>query len=165
MCTSCEDLKCMICMENLDNENYKTNGCYTIEKCGHTFHTDCIFRWFFTQEGSNGNCPLCRFNPKDMFRNDYLAKVTTMRKLSLRKSSPPDLKNLGQNLRNSENKYKDATRELKKFKKENKNLLNKYLELNKNIISSRNNIYKCRDELVSFPILRLPFGNSVRLPN
>tara|TARA_B100001094_G_C18143663_1_gene779386 strand:+ start:1111 stop:1596 length:486 start_codon:yes stop_codon:yes gene_type:complete len=48
---------CSICLDSIDdsNENYEL-------RCGHTFHTKCIIRWF--REGYvNGKCPLCLDNP------------------------------------------------------------------------------------------------------
>ena len=46
------DKKCPICCCD-----YKDNDLVTeLPKCGHIFHSECLFKWFETSE----NCPLCR---------------------------------------------------------------------------------------------------------
>ena len=45
------DEKCMICLENLSNEQQ-----YSLPECSHTFHQNCIMQWF--RSGSH-KCPLC----------------------------------------------------------------------------------------------------------
>ena len=47
-----EKIKCPICLE--ENEN---NLCRRL-KCGHSFHCECIDKWFV----NNKTCPICRFN-------------------------------------------------------------------------------------------------------
>lgn len=49
---------CSICLEQLDNSQFK----YRLP-CGHTFHRDCIDRWFKIKH----NCPYCR---KDAIYDD-----------------------------------------------------------------------------------------------
>ena len=41
---------CAICLSDINGKDK-----YTLE-CNHTFHTDCIVKWF---RSSNGNCPCC----------------------------------------------------------------------------------------------------------
>ena len=45
--------RCSICYDNMS-----TTSDHTITKCGHRFHTSCLFKWIM----SNGNksCPFCR---------------------------------------------------------------------------------------------------------
>ena len=43
--------KCMICLENLSNEQQ-----YSLPECSHTFHQNCIMHWF---RGGSHKCPLC----------------------------------------------------------------------------------------------------------
>lgn len=52
-----EDIKeCSICIEKiLDNDTH-------ITKCNHIFHTECINKWF----ESNNNCPYCRTELKQL---------------------------------------------------------------------------------------------------
>lgn len=46
---------CAICLSGIEDKKK-----YTLE-CNHSFHIDCIVKWFRT---SNGNCPCCWDNKK-----------------------------------------------------------------------------------------------------
>ena len=151
------DEKCPICLDKLDDG--RTNGIYTIAECNHKFHSDCLIEWW-----KNGimSCPLCR--------NEYngvcnlKSKVSIFRKMGLRKGCPPLLKNLSKKLREAELEYKKSRGEYKKFKCNNKDILDEYIRLNKNIYLKHKNVISCEKELVSIPILSIPFGEVVRLP-
>jgi hypothetical protein len=42
---------CSICMDKINYANY------TITRCGHNFHSSCIFKMI---KSNNNNCPICR---------------------------------------------------------------------------------------------------------
>ena len=46
---------CTICLENLNDDN-SNKPVYTLDDCGHSFHTDCIMSWF---RSGKKTCPLC----------------------------------------------------------------------------------------------------------
>lgn len=46
-----EDDVCIICQENLINEE-----CFTLKECKHKYHTNCIISWF---RNGDSRCPLC----------------------------------------------------------------------------------------------------------
>lgn len=50
-CSADTDDSCAICLKN-----YKEKETLTILFCNHTFHKECIKRWF----ENNNNCPICR---------------------------------------------------------------------------------------------------------
>lgn len=49
-----EENLCSICLDTLNEEK----SIETLESCSHTFHMECLQKWFLRQ----GNCPLCRGN-------------------------------------------------------------------------------------------------------
>ena len=51
---------CSICLNNLDDEQT-----YTLEACGHQFHTKCIINWF----RNSSTCPCCRNNTYEAANN------------------------------------------------------------------------------------------------
>ena len=51
LCATSTD-ECSICSSETNNDNcFKTT-------CGHSFHTECIFKWMIQYE--NSSCPNCR---------------------------------------------------------------------------------------------------------
>ena len=48
--TNCIDKECIICLED-----FKKNDNVTLIKCGHVFHSDCIYTWFLKKQV----CPFC----------------------------------------------------------------------------------------------------------
>ena len=46
-------MTCPICICDID----ETSSIYKL-RCGHTFHTECLRKWFFR----NKTCPLCRYD-------------------------------------------------------------------------------------------------------
>jgi hypothetical protein len=47
--TSLED-ECIICLQD-----FKQNDCVTLVKCGHIYHTECLYIWFLKKR----TCPIC----------------------------------------------------------------------------------------------------------
>jgi len=62
---------CSICYEPLDEGNT------TSLPCTHTFHLDCVCKWFDV----NINCPLCRSDPLQLQRyQEYQKRYKTRSK-------------------------------------------------------------------------------------
>jgi hypothetical protein len=50
------DNECSICFAAIKQEES-----HSLKECGHTFHTECIMKWFRSKQDT---CPLCRHPPK-----------------------------------------------------------------------------------------------------
>ena len=75
---------CSICLDEINSkENYEL-------RCGHTFHTSCIIRWF-REPYVKGKCPLCLDNPHpkvttlQYYGYNINSKIIDMRCSSLKK--------------------------------------------------------------------------------
>ena len=111
---------CSICLNNLDDEQT-----YTLEACGHQFHTKCIINWF----RNSSTCPCCRNNTYEAANNipGYILRerYKELRKISRRSNAPDELKKLVNRLKNIEIKQKEKNNQLREFRKENKEILNR----------------------------------------
>ena len=110
---------CSICLQEYqDNEQT-----YTLDACGHKFHTKCIIDWFRRAS----TCPCCRNNNVEAFDNipAYILRerAKELRKISRRNNAPPELKKIVDRLKNLEEKLKNKTLDFKEFKNENKQIL------------------------------------------
>lgn len=52
-------MECSICLEEFQREN----DVYTIKTCGHSFHKNCIHKWFC----NSNTCPYCREQVENIF--------------------------------------------------------------------------------------------------
>lgn len=133
---------CIICLEGFNQSNKSD---YILE-CNHKFHTNCIMKWF-RSNNSNGNCPLCNYipNQSDVDNSDYQhyyyynrtyidERIKHLKKLSRKKQSSEILKKEVQKLKKIEQKYlqykKDKSifmkdPEITKIKKQIKSWTNK----------------------------------------
>ena len=110
---------CSICLQEYqDNEQT-----YTLDACGHKFHTKCIIDWFRMAS----TCPCCRNNNIENFDNipafALRERGKELRKISRRDNAPPELKRLVDRLKTIEDKLKNKNIEYKQFKKEKKEIL------------------------------------------
>lgn len=145
-----DTLDCRICL----NAEPKINGWYKIKECGHTFHADCFFEW--CKQGVF-SCPLCRSTPEDNLNfMDKKQKLSYLKKVSLRKHSPPILKELGEKYRSDEKRFKELKAEFRKFRKENKTVLDTLNKKQTNIFNQRTKCCRSKDCLLGFPVLELP---------
>jgi hypothetical protein len=147
-----EEEICPICLIDLNTTN--DNGTHTL-KCNHTFHADCIFNWITSNNNNNNCCPICRTDATNMRCSEYYPKVKLLRKLSLRKKSPPLLRSIGATVRENEKEYKAAQKELNGYKKTNKNIFKELDKLRKQVCTKKYKYFKSRDELAVYPILPL----------
>ena len=119
---------CVICHENIENENDK----YTLE-CGHSYHCKCIMTWF---RNKHDNCPLC--NDKNFIKiNPSFTRVNTIKQikcLGRRKNCPLIIKKILGKIKKIELNYDLKKKEIKLFEKTYKNILNNYKKLKKNLI-------------------------------
>jgi hypothetical protein len=144
---------CPICLSKL---NEKTT--YKIE-CNHTFHTDCIMKWF---RQSNGSCPCCMDNPTNnskLFTPVYYGfwniKFIEKRCNAIKRFSK---KQPNKSLTNNFYKLRKYEEELKQLKQDKKDHLNnetvkeiklKEKEINTKTIRKDKQIKKLKVTIVS----------------
>ena len=130
------DENCAICYCELDDEEQ----CYSIEPCGHRFHTKCIIDWFRRAS----TCPCCRDNTVQQINQIpcfvLSERAKELRRISRRVNAPDDLKKLVERLKKSEKKIKEKGKELKEYRKDNKEILSK----EKKIIREKWNLYNSK---------------------
>jgi len=143
---------CSICLDSLTSENF-VNGVYTIADCKHQFHTDCFLSW--CKQGVF-NCPLCRTECVNLNFSDKRQKLSFLRKLSLKKCSPPMLKELGAKYRDDEKKLIEIRREFNECKKINKDILMDIRKKRNKFYNQYEKVNESKNSLLGFPILELP---------
>ncbi len=118
---------CVICHENIENENNK----YTLE-CGHSFHCKCIMTWFRT---GHSNCPMC--NDKNFTHiNPSFTRINTIKQvknLGRRKKCPIFIKKILEKIKKIELNYNLKKNEIKVFEKTYNDILKKYEKLKKTL--------------------------------
>lgn len=142
---------CSICYEN-----YTDNNKYTLE-CNHTFHSECIIKWFRHQKQ---NCPLCNDITLDLNVLNYRQRINTIQEiksLGRKKKCPKNIKIILNKIKDSKEKYIEASKIYKKFVIDNKQIYkeiyNKQKQLRKNKFKYSRNIEKLEQKLLS--IIRL----------
>ena len=143
---------CSICFTSTDE-----NIC-TLNECQHSFHTNCILRWF---RSGNSSCPCCRSVPLEPeFGPEKHGRYKFLRKYSNRKEAPKELKNLVEKLKKKEKYLQECNKNIREWKKtkEGKNWqrLNKiYKKLKNKTYSTRGTcgIWSLRSEIGAYPIL------------
>ena len=51
--TNLIDTECIICLDSFKSEEHAT-----LVRCGHMYHTTCLYRWFVKKK----TCPICDIN-------------------------------------------------------------------------------------------------------
>ena len=111
--------------QNLSNNfpiffNKIINDNYTISECNHSFHLECIIKWWRSPrfDGCTGKCPLCRSGPSQIcVRAETVQKGKFVRKLSRKKNTPTVVKNLVKKLKEYEKKQKIHRKKTRLFYK------------------------------------------------
>lgn len=149
---------CSICYENLDSK-----PTHTLE-CGHTYHTDCIIKWFRSSNNSNGRCALC--NSEQLANGEtYLIpwhargyikeRVRHIRNISRRKNANPKIVKEVLKLKKIEEAHKSAKKNISAFKKRDdvKLLMKERTKLFRKRYSTYSQINKQKARIVSmFPM-------------
>jgi len=76
---NCEfDSSCSICVENIEDKEFKKKRHIVTLNCKHSFHTSCINEWVKTQTsiGKKPVCPTCRMDIVNI--NQYKNNYTTI---------------------------------------------------------------------------------------
>lgn len=108
---------CVICQESVKDMQKTTLD------CTHSFHTDCIIRWF--RRGITF-CPLCKDDPMNISQNNSEAEESEVEltmsdiedlikpqiKISRRKNCDPLLKNKVTNFKKAKENFKEKKRKL-----------------------------------------------------
>ena len=133
--------KCMICLENLSNEQQ-----YSLPECSHTFHQNCIMHWF---RGGSHKCPLCNnLGVNDTTNSPNITGSSTrwgwwrggkfkykmLRQYARRKDAPVLLKKEIAKLKKLEERQRELRTEMKEFK----NKVGKFKDLQKEWSKYRN---------------------------
>ncbi len=116
---------CSICLESLNDDQT-----FSLEACGHTFHTKCIVNWFRNSK----SCPCCRNTPElaKQIPSFYLnERYRELRRIAKLKNAPNDLKKLVEKLKIIEEKKKDANKDLSDFRNDNKEIFKEERKLRK----------------------------------
>ena len=87
---------------------------------------------------------------------DKKQKYQYLRKISLRKDSPPILKELANKCRTEEKMVKQLKQDLRMFKKENKIVFESLSKKRGELYRQYVKYNKSKDSLVGFPIIELP---------
>lgn len=117
------DSVCSICLEPIaEGKGHQL-------ECKHTFHVDCIMKWF--REGNSSSCPVCRADGEstNLSYFDVRSRCTYLRRKARNKNAPAELKRLYKKLLDSEAAEKKAIKDLKDFRKKHKELHKKYNRL------------------------------------
>ena len=109
---------CAICHEDLSGEEIL----YHLPECTHIFHTNCIMHWF---RAGHNTCPLCQNtginNENDLTWGQSAGALENYKKLrrkSLRKDAPKELKRAIAKINRIEKRHKKLKEKFKQFKKE-----------------------------------------------
>lgn len=119
---------CVICHENIENENDK----YSLD-CGHIYHCKCIMTWFRT---GHNNCPMCNDTNFTQI-NPSFTRVNTIKQiknLGRRKKCPLIIKKILEKIKKIELNYNLKKKEIKVFEKTYNDILSNYKKLKKNLI-------------------------------
>jgi hypothetical protein len=152
---------CPICLSNMDDETkiYKLD-------CNHSFHIECIMKWF---RSSKGNCPCCLDNPfgnNDIPRH-YLGywnqtyineRASSLRKLTKKKDCPIKLMNKFDILKKKELELKALQKEKKEFisNEEYKSLVKKKAKLDRQLFNKKKTILNTKAKIISdYPIIQI----------
>jgi hypothetical protein len=136
---------CIICLNDFNLEE----PTYTIEECRHKFHTNCLLKWFIS---NNSSCPTCRNinNNPSYFERKHKFKFIT--NYSRRKNANIYVKSIMKKYKKQQEVVKHHDLELKNFKKEHKILQKKYIQLLKKTRNGHRKLYRLKEELTDIPI-------------
>jgi len=131
---------CVICQDILDNGEQV----HFLPECNHGYHTNCILTWFRT---GNNNCPCCgnrgvnfketkqRPAPRSRWVNIFVKRskqnprYVALRRFSIRKDAPKELKVLVSKLKDYEDNLDELQKKFKATSKEREEMKLKEAEL------------------------------------
>ena len=116
---------CSICRDDISG----FNTC-TLPECNHTFHAECLISWFrsprdwcSTDTAGYGSCPLCRATPLGHGPSwcTVDGRITLIRQFARKKNGlHPQIRKMIIKLDKHKKAEKEARREIKLFRKKNK---------------------------------------------
>jgi hypothetical protein len=156
-----QTMECPICADSMEGHNR-----HSLAPCQHQFHAGCIIQWF---RDGNSSCPLCRqhhfvFREQVNGRAIY-DKLTNFEKTAFRKYIKTKKPNrivvlLFQKYLNAEKERAAWRKELKTFKKTNKDMIKQYEKLRNKRWPLNSKMRRIVHSLHSIPIV--PFVVHIR---
>ena len=160
---------CAICLSGYEQneQNEQNEQDIHVLPCNHSFHCECIIKWF---RSSTGKCPLCNDNPYSdsvlnenninfHFSQGYVdERYDLLQKLSTKTKAPSKLKKEMIKMKSMNKDYKFFCKELKQYEKtEEVKLINKNLrKYRKDNWKFKRNIVKQKHKIVAmYPTLYL----------
>lgn len=144
---------CSICLEEMTGEN----NIYTLEPCGHKYHTSCALDWF--RATSVSSCPNCR-DPgalEGTFKSLLSARdrIKAWKQIGRRKSCPVIIKRKLENIRKAQSKFREKSKEFYDFTKDNKLIINEWKKLRREKWVHERKIRSTERDLDSTPVIML----------
>jgi hypothetical protein len=140
-----DDDCCVICLNNFNT----SESTYVIEECKHKFHTNCLIKWFRTD---NNSCPTCR-NINNSTYCESKNKFKLICNYSRRKNANTYVVNLMKKYKKQQELVKKHDSEFKNFKKEHRGLIKKYIILRSKTRKQNWKLYQIKNELTHIPII------------
>ena len=107
---------CTICLSPIDN-----HPSHTVEGCGHTFHVDCIMRWY---RSGHETCPNCRSDSYvSIGYTDALDRAKILKRYARRKGASKELLAMVRKVRKSTERKRKNYRLLREFKNKHKEII------------------------------------------
>ena len=113
---------CMIC-------HCEMEGSLQLEGCEHSFHAECIIKWF-RSDVSNGRCPMCnQVGPQYSNMFDRFAVMKHLRRVARQKNAPKRLVKLYKQLREAEKGHVAAKKKITEMRRQYKKEFSAYGKL------------------------------------
>ena len=133
---------CTICHDNIEKKQK-----YQLEECKHTFHTECIVKWF---RQYNSKCPCCNDTPSNYYNNK--SKYLAIYNYSKRKNANNIIKSKINEISKLQTTLKKLLEELKATRNKSglfKEITKDITKLNRKIYNTRRSICAKKNNLIN----------------